>query len=68
MNNNVYEQHLKNTNKTTRELIEEKKKILQLLTLEVMLGEKKSFSSKQFGEVNDAYDKYIPEEPSMFKR
>ena len=68
MNNNVYEQHLKNTTKTTRELIEEKKRILQLLTLEVMLGEKKSLSSKQFGEVNDAYDKYIPEEPSMFKR
>ena len=69
MDNNVYEQHLKNTTKTTKELIAEKKRILQLLTLKAMLGEEKSLaSSKQFGEVNDAYDKYIPEEPNMFKR
>ena len=69
MNNNVYEQHLKNTTNNTKELIEEKKRILQLLKLQAILGEKKlSIVSTQNNAVIKAYDKYIPEESSMFKR
>lgn len=69
MNNNVYEQQLRSTTKTTRELIEEKKRVLELLKLKAILGEQKlSTVSRQFSEVNSAYDKYIPEEPSMFRR
>ena len=66
---NFYEQQLKNTTKTTRELIDEKKQILELLKLKAMIGEMTlSDVSKQSNIVNSAYDKYISEEPKMFGR
>jgi len=69
MNKNVYEQRLRGTTKTTKELIKEKKQILQLLSLQAMLGEKSlSDVSRISNQVNSAYDQYIPEEPKMFGR